>query len=153
MVLGWLVWPTPYRYETMRTKNASFPVRISRFTGAAEFLTLADGWVPTGEAQSAVAVPLELAPAELSRLAGTAQIDGLGWLRIKIHNGNDFSIAEIVVTVTVVGTDDNPVVSRDYRLASGDGGSLRVSEFVDDAGIRLTDGQRLNWQLKSATRR
>ena len=41
-LFGWLVWPTPYRYDTIGT--AHIPIRIDRLTGEAERLT-GEGWV------------------------------------------------------------------------------------------------------------
>ena len=39
------VWPTPYRYDHLRTSGHSLPVRINRFTGRAEWLNMR-GWQP-----------------------------------------------------------------------------------------------------------
>lgn len=44
LLFGWLVWPTPYRYDTMGT--ARIPIRINRMTGELERLG-SYGWEKT----------------------------------------------------------------------------------------------------------
>ena len=50
------VWPTMYRYDTMTISSSNYgrthPVRINRFSGAAEYLTLS-GWEPLVRQKSA----------------------------------------------------------------------------------------------------
>jgi hypothetical protein len=41
-LVGWFIWPTPYRY----TDLSGLPIRIHRITGASEFLAPGHGWLP-----------------------------------------------------------------------------------------------------------
>jgi hypothetical protein len=43
IVFAWCVWPTLYRYDHLRTKYLTAPVRINRITGNAEVLNYR-GW-------------------------------------------------------------------------------------------------------------
>ena len=53
-LLGWLllglflafVWPTRWRYDHMTVDGDIVPVRMDRFTGAADMLLPDEGWVP-----------------------------------------------------------------------------------------------------------
>lgn len=49
LAFGYLVWPTPYRYTTWTSGDATWPVRISRLTGRADLLTRI-GWLPMAPA-------------------------------------------------------------------------------------------------------
>ena len=40
------VWPTRYRYDHVSADGNTYPVRIDRFTGAADMLVPDQGWVP-----------------------------------------------------------------------------------------------------------
>ncbi len=46
LLFGWFVWPTPHRYDQIGWGQSSFPVRIDRLTGDAEWLMPSKGWIP-----------------------------------------------------------------------------------------------------------
>ena len=56
------VWPTPWRYDHMTVDGNIVPVRMNRFTGAADMLLPDEGWVPVDAPvdSSDAAVPASL---------------------------------------------------------------------------------------------
>ena len=71
MLLFWLlfvlafaiyVWPTRWRYDHMTVDGNIVPVRMNRFTGAADMLLPDEGWVPVESPvdSSGPAVPASL---------------------------------------------------------------------------------------------
>lgn len=46
LLFAYAVWPTPYRYDSISREGFSFPVRINRLTGQAQYLSPGDGWKP-----------------------------------------------------------------------------------------------------------
>lgn len=46
-LFAYLVWPTPWRYDSAGVESLSYPVRINRLTGAAQRLhPLSMEWIP-----------------------------------------------------------------------------------------------------------
>jgi hypothetical protein len=61
LLVLWFGWPTPYRYDHWRYDGDEYPVRISRVTGNAEFLSRV-GWRPLRAPRQPVMAP---APAAM----------------------------------------------------------------------------------------
>jgi hypothetical protein len=149
--VAWFVWPTPYRFDTMRSGSSSVPVRINRFSGEAERLTVV-GWRAMQSSPATATEAVRLMPAELAKLTGTAGIADYGWINADIYNGNDFDLGYVVISVTVTNADGSAVFTRDYRLSSTGGQPLQSSSFIADAGYRMQPGQKFSWFIKSAER-
>jgi hypothetical protein len=149
---GWLVWPTPYRFDTLRSGGSSVPVRINRISGEAARLSVV-GWVSMQSSPAASRQAVQLTPSELAKLTGTAAIAEYGWIEANIYNGNDFGLGNLVLSVTVTNSDGTTVLTRDYRMSSRGGDSLESSKFIVDPGYRMTPGQKFSWLIKSAERK
>jgi LysM repeat protein len=136
--LGWMF---RFRYDRWKDK----PVRINRFTGEAEVLTLV-GWeaLETGPAKPTVDLP----QAEVAKLTGQANITDYGWIELEIYNGSKYEVERLSVAVVI--PQDN--VRREYELypKSGDVEPKNAGEFHAELGFRLGHGKGFEWSILSA---
>lgn len=82
LLLAAFVWPTPYHYLTWHTGDFTTPVRISRFTGQADYL-LPDGWRRMAPQRTAPPRAVQPARDELSEIEAALGIDSAIEARIK----------------------------------------------------------------------
>lgn len=101
LLLGWFVWPTPYRYDVLKRGDNSLPVRINRLTGNAEVLS-SQGWTLLGADKTDKSKLKPLSQDELAKLEINLNIDKTGYFKGKIYNGNNFIVKNVVVTVSVI---------------------------------------------------
>jgi hypothetical protein len=99
VVLGVLVWPTPYRYERLRGESGeTVLVRINRLTGQAE--EYKDGRWVAAEPQRR---PQPLPADELLKLSGNAGLTGQGSFSGKLYNGSSWTITKMTVRIVARG--------------------------------------------------
>jgi hypothetical protein len=46
LIFGWFVWPSRYSYREMQRYGETVLVRVDRFSGQAEWLSVRMGWLP-----------------------------------------------------------------------------------------------------------
>jgi hypothetical protein len=99
LVVGVLVWPTPYRYERLRGKfGETVLVRINRLTGKAE--EYVDGrWIAPKPERKPQPLPI----GELAKLSGNAGFTGHGGFSGKLYNGTSWTITKITVRIVARG--------------------------------------------------
>ncbi|MHB1157760.1 MAG: hypothetical protein ACYC26_13115 [Phycisphaerales bacterium] len=158
LVLGYFVWPTPYRYDHINLHGTVRPVRQSRFSGEAEILYLS-GWRLAGNNDSKSIQSVELPVDEVAKLSGNAEFVGES-LYCHIYNGSAYQINEVVVHITVRNPidlldprpeDSKTLVSRDYRLTNAyPTKSLTTGLFNQDVGFSPVQGQVWTWAVQSA---
>lgn len=145
------VWPTPYRYDHVKLSSGTFPVRISRMTGAIEMFSPKSGWVRQGGTAGSSKTQTALPQEELSKLDGSLVITNYGWIHAEIYNGTEKDIGSITVDIAIYDEQKTEILRRTYRLISTGGGPLSSSEFIADCGFTVKDEQSCKWQILSAT--
>jgi hypothetical protein len=95
----------------------------------------------------------ELTPDEPAKLDGTLGITDHGWVEADIYNGTQKPIGGLTVEVSVLNRAKSVSLTRQYRLSSTGGEPLASSKFIQEAGIRLTEGQTWEWRILSAQTR
>jgi hypothetical protein len=149
LVLGFLVWPTIYRYDHMELgEGRSFPVRINRFNGSAEIL-IAGGWKPITKSESSSSAQ-GLPTFELTKINGRASIDSLGWFVCETYNGSHWTIDHFTVEITVREKNGEEILSRQYQTTCYIE-PLTNHECREELGFGLGKGQTWSWRLVSAT--
>ena len=140
------IWLTPYHYDHMTLGNRSYPVRINRFTGKAEYLT-PDGWTPTYfEADSK--------PEKLQSLSVMDRwgIDlsqmgwkGTGYIEGSVYNDTNYTLEDLTFLVRVYDKKTKKkLVEREYHETTFVG-PRDVGRVIFDAGLNLKKGQE--WEI------
>lgn len=153
VLLAMFVWPTRWRYETLRgTHGEALPVRIDRFTGSAEVLTIS-GWNRAEPHESKPYVPppepkpQDLPQAELDKITGRGGLSyGGGLWDGRIYNGTDWKLTELTIRISI------KTLSQSYResvfissLTSKD-----VLIQVDKSFAVQGKGTSPDWTIESA---
>lgn len=159
LTLAVLVWPTRYKYDHLKIREADYPVRIDRFTGKAEIL------YPSGWSTSKTSERQQLPEEQMAKLKGDATLSSSGLMELQIYNGTQWTVSEITVLVTLEGspssspiedfdhqiTDNNRITSRPYRLVAEFGVEpLSSGRFRADLGFRLMPGQTWTFKIANA---
>lgn len=101
LLVGVLVWPTPYRYEKLQQGRDTILMRIHRLTGKAEQYVYGR-WLSTQPDQPERR-PQSLPMVELTKLSGNAGFEGRGIFSGKLYNGTSWTITEITVRIVARG--------------------------------------------------
>jgi hypothetical protein len=140
VVLGYLVWPTPYRYDHM----GSTVVRINRVTGRAQALG-SRGWHDLAAAGPAVPVQHDiesLSADDLKRLTAADQAtiqdaqngatfskQHLGVLVMRVYNGTDLTLTEMDFRLT------RGTISKDVIVNLRDLAPSEVRSVAHEIGL------------------
>jgi hypothetical protein len=145
------VWPTPYRYDHIRSDGISYPVRTHRITGRTERFTL-DGW--------GVVEPTSIAPTRgktlpstvVEKLDGSLELSPSGWLKAEVYNASPWTVHHINVYVTLHDSAHNVIFrDREYVLSRTDGtGAPHTSSSFGARAFRLEPGQTYSAQVVGA---
>ena len=101
----WFVWPTRYRYGLDQEGSSQTTTRTDRITGRTDTLTPGRGWVPQHvELGSDDFEKLKLEECRVDRSRGP----DMKYLQCDIHNGSDWVISEVVLTVPVQEPPEPP---------------------------------------------
>lgn len=120
VALAFFVWPTPYRYDRIvwREKD-QLPVRINRFTGTAEMLSIY-GWKPMRSMSQSSSPPrrpikartLDSVRMDLSQLEWSST----GYIEGSIYNPTLYTLRELGFLIEVYNKKDKKkVMEREYR--------------------------------------
>jgi hypothetical protein len=152
LLIAVFVWPTPYAYDTVAySPPATYLVKVHRFTGKADIL-FPTGWVEmradTTDGRNCIELPAE----DLSRIAGTVQVDNER-LTCDVYNGSSYRLFCVIISVTVADKHGNPVLTRDYEAYHGTGDllwPLHSGAFTQSIRFPLDEGQRLSGSIRGA---
>jgi len=151
-LFGWLVWPTPYRYDHLILGPASYPVRISRLTGRVDILK-PSGWEPSPDQSNARLVTLN--PGEIGELKAQARIDpASNFLKVSLYNGSSYTLKDVTAEVKVYATTGAVTVDRPYHLF-GEYGIGRfppeeTAHLMADLGFGIEPGQYWTCDITAA---
>lgn|GEM_PF-2176916 len=159
---AWLYWIYPTPWEQMKLEYSV--IRINRFTGEKQYLS-DRGWgkysPPAASSVVSSAIPVtglppvpqnrDLTTGEIAKLDGKLTIAPGGFLKGDLYNGNDFTVKNVVILVTITNSDGALVKSREYKLADYPKMSpLSSKSVLEEAGLSLESGQKWSWSITKA---
>ena len=131
LIIGFFFWPTPYRYDLVKSGFATYPLRIHRLTGNVEvFFYKAGKWIPLKRKEPKIK---KIPEKELSKITGVVLLEN-GYLKGKLYNGTNWTVTKIVLAVKAKGDIFDEVLQemkRKEREASLDKERLKRFGFSD----------------------
>ena len=131
LIIGFFFWPTPYRYDLVKSGFATYPLRIHRLTGNVEvFFYKAGKWIPLKRKEPKIK---KIPEKELSKITGVVLLEN-GYLKGKLYNGTNWTVTKIVLAVKAKGDIFDEVLQemkRKEREASLDKERLKQFGFSD----------------------
>ena len=118
IVVGIIFWPSLYRYQTLKLGNNSFPVKINRVTGSAEYFS-SGGWISfaskeEGKAKNSVQLP----DSEKAKISGNGDLSvSQGEFSGGIYNGSSWMVTSIAVRILLREFDGS--VKWDRKFVTG----------------------------------
>ncbi len=145
------IWPTKYRYERVTQGNNTHLVRINRLSGLTQFFDVSLGWITPEPEDWVISEPrAPLSADKIARITGTVWV-GFDRLQFYLYNGNDFTVGEIVFSITKYGPTNNILWEREYKV-EGTMSPLKERTYeIRIVGLIPSDKLKLKWAIKSAT--
>jgi len=131
LIIGFFFWPTPYRYDLVKSGVNTYPLRIHRLTGDVEIFLYRPGkWIPLKRKEPKIK---KIPEKELSKITGVVLLEN-GYLKGKLYNGTNWTVTKIVLAVKAKGDIWDEVLQkmkRKEREASLDKERLKRFGFSD----------------------
>ncbi|MCY2928593.1 MAG: hypothetical protein NTV86_03700 [Planctomycetota bacterium] len=120
--MGFLVWPTPYRFDHITERGSVYPVRINRFSGKTEILNN-EGWAVVRalrEREDAEPLPSSEVAKIVVAQDGCVELDEKKEMTLTVYNGSDWAVREVQVEITVQERPPPPTPPKQANQSSAD---------------------------------
>jgi hypothetical protein len=134
---GFLVWPTPYRFDHLKQGNSDVPVRTNRFTGQSDALS-SGGWIPLGARSRKISpgIPPDVNPNKIDSKEPAA----VDWRDGLVDAPATRALGPVYLTEPSDITGKCATVEDNVDCEIYNGSRYRLSEVGIQVKVKGTDG-------------